>query len=194
MQLGSQVGANVCEALESSRKALRGSMSWVRPGAFELEGAALVAATGGLALVAVPGADAAAAVTSALAAFGPGEMIGGVLTAGTLVSAGTGSIRAGLATSGTTADVAEAVVAAQLAAAVLRSLQGLDQDPSLWGDLLDARAALERELARLEAVSDDSAPSLKQLQRKLDIIEEALELLRDRELAPTQIDTDAGAT
>lgn len=100
------------------------------------------------------------------------------------MSAGTGSIAAGLAASGTTAEGAEAVVSAQLAAAVLRSLQGLDQDPGLWSDLIDAKADLENELARLEAVSDESAPSLKQLRRKLDTIEQALDFLRGRNLAP----------
>ena len=80
--------------------------------------------------MAAPGVAGAAAITSALAAFGPGGMIGGLLTAGTLVTAGGGGIAFGLASPGTTAETVEAVVGAQLAAALLRQRQGLEQDPT----------------------------------------------------------------
>lgn len=183
MQLGRQVGANVFRAQETAQKALKGSTSWMKWTAFGLGSAALVAATGGLALAAAPGVAGAAAVTSALAAFGPGGMIGGLLTAGTLVSAGTGTIAAGLTAADSTAEAAEAVVVAQLAAAVMRELQGLEQDPELWNELQEAKVDLLRTLTRLEAISDESAPSLKQLKRKLETIDNAVKFLKQRKLA-----------
>ena len=115
MGLGTQLGADVLKAAERAKDTLKEDNSdrlrWVLIG---IGAAAVVAATGGLALAAAPGVVGAAAVTSALAAFGPGGMIGGLLTAGTLVSAGGGSIAAGLANPGTAAGTVEAVVATQL--------------------------------------------------------------------------------
>lgn len=177
MQLGTKLGTNVFEALDAGRKALKGPRNWFKWAALGLGGAALVAATGGLALAAAPGVYGAAAVTSALAAFGPGGMIGGLLTAGTLVGAGSGSVAVGLAAAGTTAEVAEAVIAAQLSGAVLRKLQGLEPDPSLVSGLEQAKIEVAREHARLEAISDSSAPVVKELEEKLETIERAIEFL-----------------
>ena len=89
-------------------------------------------ATGGLALAVGPGLAGAAVITSALANFGPGGMIGGLLTAGTLLTAGGSVIALGLASPGTTAETLEAVVTRQLAAAILRHRQDLERDPAAW--------------------------------------------------------------
>lgn len=189
MQLGRRVGANVFEALDVARKALRGPTNWVKWTALGLGAAAMVAATSGLALAAAPGVAGAAAVTSALAAFGPGGMIGGLLTAGTLLSAGGGGIAIGLAAPGTTAEAVEAVVAGQLATAILRSMQGLRQEEQPWSGLVAAEIEVRRELARLVAVSDESAPTVKELRRKLDAIDRALDYLDQHDLEPDHTDS-----
>ncbi len=182
--LGTKLGSNVFAAVEEARDVLKGPINWLKWTALGLGAAAVLAATGGLALVAAPGAAGAAAVTSALAAFGPGGMIGGLLTAGTLVTAGGGSIAVGLAAPATAAATVEAVVAAQLAAAILRRKEGLKQDPQTWSGLTELEIELAKELSRLKAVSDESAPSLKELARKVDAIRRALDYLQRNGLSP----------
>lgn len=194
MGFGRRVGTNVFSAIDEAGKALKGSTNWLKWTALGLGAGAMIAATGGLALAAAPGVVGAAAITSALAAFGPGGMIGGLLTAGTLMTAGGGGIAVGLASPATTAAAVEAVVATQLASAILRDLQGLQQDPQVWQNLTDLETAVTRELAHLEAVSDESAPSLEELRRKRDAIRRALDHLEDNGLGPQQLslvdDTD----
>lgn len=186
MGLGGQLGEDVMAAADEARKVLAGAGAWIKWVALGLGIVALVVATGGLAVVAAPGAVGAAAITSALAAFGPGGMIGGLLTAGTLVTAGGGSIALGLAGVGATAEVVEAIVWAQLAAAILRQRQRLEQDPNTWPGLAEMGTALRRERARLEPISDGSAPSLKELQRKLAAVDRALIYLSRHGLAPCE--------
>jgi hypothetical protein len=192
MWLGGQIGADVLAAAEEARKALADGTNWIKWVALGIGAAALIAATGGLALAVAPGAFGAAAITSALAAFGPGGMIGGLLTAGTLVTAGGGGIAFGLASPATTAETVEAVVGARLAAALLRQRQGLEQDPETWSGLIETGIAVRREYARLQAVSDESAPSLKELQRKLVAVDRALTYLSKHGLAPSQSTLDEG--
>lgn len=182
MGIGSRIGTNAFKASESARDALRGPTNWFKWVALGVGAAAVIAATGGLALAAAPGLAGAAAVTSALAAFGPGGMIGGLLTAGTLLSAGGGGVAIGLASPATTAAALEAVVEARLAAALLRQLEGIEQDPSTWSGLNEIGAEVRRELARIQPFSDESAPSVKELHRKSEAIDRALECLRDRGL------------
>ncbi|MCA0306794.1 MAG: hypothetical protein LCH87_05425 [Actinobacteria bacterium] len=190
MWLGGQIGADVLASAEEARKALADGTNWVKWVALGMGAAALIAATGGLALAVAPGAFGAAAITSALAAFGPGGMIGGLLTAGTLVTAGGGGIAFGLASPATTAETVEAVVGARLAAALLRQRQGLEQDPATWSDLVETGIAVRREYARLQTISDDSAPSLKELRRKLVAVDRALTYLSKLGLAPGQSASD----
>jgi hypothetical protein len=169
-------------AVEEARDALDGPTNWVRWITVGIGLAAVVAATGGLVLAAGPGLAGAAAVTSALAAFGPGGMIGGLLTAGALVTAGGGGIAVGLAGVGTSAETVEAVITTQLAAAILRRKQGLPQDPQTWLGFALLEIEIAKELTRLRAVSDSSAPSLKELQRKLDTVKRALGYLHKEDL------------
>ena len=184
MGLGRQIGSNVHDALDDARKELQGPTNWVKWTALGLGTAAVVAVTGGLALAAAPGLAGAAAVTSALAAFGPGGMIGGLLTAGTLASAGGGSIAIGLAAPTTAATTVEAVVVNQLATAMLRNRQGIHQDPQTWSSLAELETEVALGLERLKVLSDKSALTVKELQRKLDAIERALEYLQRENLEP----------
>ena len=103
MEFGAKFGTSVFAAVDEARDVLKGPTNWLKWTALGLGAAAVVVATGGLALAAAPGVAGAAAITSALAAFGPGGMIGGLLTAGTLVTASGGGIAVGFAAPGTTA-------------------------------------------------------------------------------------------
>ncbi len=192
MGLGTKVGAEVFRSVDDAQGALDGPTNWVRWTAIGLGLAAMAVATGGLIFAAAPGVVGAAAITSALAAFGPGGMIGGLLTAGALVTAGGGSIAVGLAGAGTTAATVEAIVMAQLAAAILRKRLLLPQDPQTWSGLTDLEIELAKELTRLRAVSDSSAPSLKELHRKLDTIQRALRHLQDHGLGPAPLELTTG--
>lgn len=186
MGLGRQFGIDAFVAAEEARKALAGhDSSWLRWVAIGVGAAAMVAATGGLALAAAPGVAGAAAITSALATFGPGGMIGGLLTAGTLVSAGGGGIAVGLASPTTTAEAVEAIISTQLAAAILRKSQGLDQDPTTWHNLIETGIELRRDQTRLAPFSDESAPTLKELRQKLETIDRALAYLNEEGLRPS---------
>lgn len=184
--LGSQYGADVFASAKSAQEALNGGrgVNWIKWGALGAGAAAIVVATGGLALAAGAGLAGAAVITSALAAFGPGGMIGGLLTAGTLVTAGGGGIAYGLASPGTTAQTLEAVVELRLAAEILRQLQDLESDPSVWRVLVETEIEVRREYERLDEFSDEATPALKELKRKIDAIERALKYLRDNGLEP----------
>lgn len=185
MGLGSQYGADVFDSAKLAQETLSGRrMNWLRWGLLGAGAAAIVVATGGLALAAGAGLAGAALVTSALATFGPGGMIGGLLTAGTLVAAGGGGIAFSLASPGITAETLEAVIERQLAAAILRQKQHLKQDSAVWRNLVETEIQVRRERERLDEFSDESAPLLKELKRKLDVIERALKYLNENGIAP----------
>lgn len=186
MGLGTQYGTDIFEAAKRARSVLvpgRGG-NWIKWGALSVGAAAIVVATGGLAIAAAPGLAGAAAITSALATFGPGGMIGGLLTAGTLVSAGGGGIAFGLAGQGTTAETLEAIVERRLAATILRQLQGLEPDPAVWSVLAQIEMEVRRQHERMDEFSDESAPGLKDLKRKIVTVERALRYLTENGLEP----------
>lgn len=187
MGLGSHYGDKVFTALDAAAKVLSPvsrKTQLLKWGSLGAGAVAIVAATGGLALAAAPGLAGAAVITSALASFGPGGMIGGLLTAGTLVSAGGGGIAVGMMSPGTSAESMEAVVHYQLAVVILRKLKGYEQDPTIWMDLTLAERKLRRELERVDEFSDEQAPSVTELKRKLSSVEKALTYLTDNELKP----------
>jgi len=186
MGLGSQFGTDVFDAGQRAKSALGGArgVNWLKWGAIGVGAAAIVVATGGIALAAAPGLAGAAVITSALASFGPGGMVGGLLTAGTLVTAGGGGIAFGLASPGTSAETFEAVIERRLAAEILRELQHLDSDPTTWRVLVETEIEVRREHERLDEFSDGDAPGLKELKRKIDSVERALKYMRDHGLEP----------
>jgi len=186
MGLGRQFGTDVFAASKLAQEALSGGrgVNWIKWGALGVGAAAIVVATGGLALAAAPGVAGAAMITSALASFGPGGMIGGLLTAGTLITAGGGGIAFGLASPGTSAETLEAVIERRLAAEILRHLQGLEQDVTTWRTFVEIEIEVRREYERLDEFSDVSAPALKELKRKIAAVERALTYLRDHGLEP----------
>lgn len=174
MGFGKQLAADVFDALDRAEKILRGSLNWKRWAAIGLGGSALAIATGGLAFAAAPGAVGAAAITSALAAFGPGGMIGGLLTAGSLVGAGSGSLAVGIAAPETSADVAEMFVTAQLANVLLHESRKLPPPEHTLNELVDAYARVRDQFELMEAVSDPNAASVKALRRKRDLLARAV--------------------
>jgi pimeloyl-ACP methyl ester carboxylesterase len=184
MGLGSQFGTDVFEVAKIAETALSNGLNWIKIGALGIGAAAIIFATGGLVLAAGAGLAGAAAITSALASFGPGGMIGGLLTAGTLVGAGGGGIALGLASSGTNAATLEAVVERRLGAELLRQRQQLDLDPTVWITLVETEIEVRREHERLDEFSDDGASTIKELKRKIVILERALKFLKDRGLEP----------
>ena len=177
--LGSKFGADVFDALNEAREVLTNGndTNWGKLGALGVGAAALVVATGGLALAAGGGLAGAAAITSALAGFGPGGMIGGLATAGTLMGVGGSGIGWGLASSTTTAESVEAFIVFQLAGVILRDKQQLDQDPTVWRRLTETEMELRREYERLDEFSDKSSSSLKELKRKITSVERALDYM-----------------
>lgn len=111
-------------------------------------------------------------------------MIGGLLTAGTLIGAGSGGVAFGLASSGTSAETFEAVVCRQLTAVILRQQQGMEQDPAIWQSLVETEIEVRRQHERLDEFSDDSALSLKELKRKIEAIARALNYMAANGLEP----------
>ncbi|PPF66530.1 hypothetical protein C5E16_11285 [Clavibacter michiganensis] len=186
MGLTSRYGADVFAAAKEAQDVLTASrnVNWLKWGAVGAGAAAIVVATGGLALAAGAGLAGAAALTSALAAFGPGGMIGGLLTAGSLVSAGGGGIAFGLANTGTAAETVESVVQTRLAATILRKRQGLEPDRAVWDLLVQTEIAVRREHERLDEFSDESSSALKELKRKIVTIERALKYLSENDMEP----------
>jgi pimeloyl-ACP methyl ester carboxylesterase len=186
MKLGRQYGLDIWTAVETAHTVLAGkrSKNWMKWAAIAVGATAVVAATGGLVLLAAPGVAGAAALTSSLAAFGPGGMLGGLITAGTLVGAGSGSVAVGLASPKASAEVVEAWVAAQLAVAIVRQQQGIEQGSGTWTDLDAAATVIRTERERLSIFSDESGAYLSELQRKLDAIDRALKHLGSMGLAP----------
>lgn len=112
-------------------------------------------------------------------------------TSTTLVSAGGGGIAFGLATSGASAEVVETIIERQLTAVVLRQLQELEQDPSVWWNLVEIESEVRREHERFDEFSDENAPGLKELKRKITAVERALMYMRKNGLEPgTSVDED----
>lgn len=195
MGLGGVFGADVFYAAKDAQKVLGGGrgMNWLKWGALGAGAAALVFATGGLALAAGAGLAGAAAITSALAAFGPGGMIGGLLTAGTLVTAGGGGIAFGLASPGTPAETLEAVVSRQLAAEILRRKHGLESDGAVRRTLVEMEMEIRREHERLDEFSDASSMSVKDLKRKIEAVERAIAYLDSSDANPEE-DPEGGSS
>src|SRR5699024_5221155 len=78
----------------------------------------------------------------------------------------------------------EAFVSTQLTGAILRQKQGLVQDPGTWLNLSQTGNELRRRQSHLEAISDDSATSLRELRRKLKAVDRAQNYLASLGLGP----------
>lgn len=186
--LRSTFGVRALESLQLVQEELRGGSNGLGNGlilgAAGLGAVAMVVATGGLALAAAPGVYGAAAVTSALAAFGPGGMIGGLFSSGALLSAGTGTLALSLSNARASADAVEEMLVLPLVEADLRKKQNLEDDASIWFELVEAEGNVRREYQQLVPFCDHKAARLKDLTSKLTSIERALAFLRELGLEP----------
>jgi len=194
--LGSALGGYVLDAVDRAEKVLAGNKApnWIKIGAMGAGAVAIVVATGGVALAAGAGLAGAAALTSALAAFGPGGMIGGLITAGSLVTAGGGGIAFGLASSGTSSEAVESIVMRQLAAVILRQKLDLEQDPTVWQLLVETERQVRRAHERLDEFSDPKSPVLVELRKKIQLVERALDFMREEGLEPAAEPQSSSAT
>lgn len=133
--------------------------------------------------VAGAGAAGAAAITTALASFGPGGMIGGLLTLTFAVGGGSTLSAIGTGRALATVDPESFKQAATelLASAVLdRQVHAIDAGEAQWVILTGALAESQQRLFQLKGVSDDRAQAIKELQRKSKTAEKALDWLRQQ--------------
>lgn len=173
---GAQQGSKVATAISEARKALGldKDFEWDRILLGAAGVAMIVAAPIGIALAVPAGLAGAAALTSALAAFGPGGMIGGMALAGTLV--GTGAVAtASAALVDAPAAVLEVEVLRRVADARARQLLGVAQDPLSWWLLTDMQGRVAEEHNQLSGLSDKGAPTVKQMELKLELLQRAID-------------------
>jgi hypothetical protein len=183
--LGAQQGTKINEAITAARSGIgldRG-VHWNRI----LIGAAGIAllASGplGLILAAPARLAGAAAMTSALVAFGPGGMVGGMALAGTLV--GTGAVTATSALIARDSQlVLETEVLRRMAHSLARKRLGLVEDPSDWLMLTGMESEVSAELDKLEAFSDSGTPTLKALKAKAGLLRRAIKWMLHHDLGP----------
>lgn len=185
MQLGSAIGTDAFEAMHKAQEIITGNKSnkkvnWRRWGAFGVGAAAITAATGGLVLAAAPGLAGAAVFTSALAGFGPGGMMGGIVTAGTLMTVGGGSLGLGALSSADSSEEVEALVVKKLSLALLWQKYNPDRIPEIWHELVESERYLRRELSRISSVSDANSPVLLGLKRKCKSLNKAVRYLEEQ--------------
>jgi hypothetical protein len=147
---GSSRGRTVAESITSARKGLGlDETDWGRIAIGAVGVALLVGATGGLMMAAAPGLVGAAAITSALAGFGPGGMVGGMVMAGTMI--GSGSVAsAAAALSGADVETVETELLRRMAHARARKLLGLPCDPTDWLLLTQVDSEVSRRLDSIE--------------------------------------------
>lgn len=131
----------------------------------------------------------AAAIAVGLAGFGPGGMIGGLLTLSLAVGAGTAVAALGLGTSMARTSPAEfqqstveLLARAQLSRHLLVPGAGLTE----WTILTKALAQVEADLFQVSGTSDKDAPGVRGLHTKKRTAETALDWLRAHKLGPRE--------
>lgn len=191
--LTSKYAEEVLDALEKAEKALderKLGRVWIL-GAAAVGVTAVVAAPIGLGLtLAAPGLYGGAAVASALAAFGPGGMIGGLYSAGALLTAGSSTLAFSLSNLGKSAEEIEEMLILPLAEAQLSVTRNLQPDPSIWFDIVEAEIQLQRQHEHLRAFNDSKSALLSELERKLKALGKAIAFLRELGLDPGFEDTE----
>ncbi|WP_286691105.1 MULTISPECIES: hypothetical protein [unclassified Aeromicrobium] len=182
-------GRHIAESIRSARSAVAPSETWKRVG--------LIGA--GIAVMAIPGVGialgggalaGAAALTTALAAFGPGGMVGGLVLSGTLVSAGGMAAAAGVLARESSLAEFQTEVIRQLALARAKREIGLRDDSGRlvdlrhWQALATMHGEVEREKARHRGVTDKDAALVKELHAKSKALSAGLRWLSKEGLAP----------
>ena len=182
----STLGEQILSALEKVDNKLsdNGNSKYFKYGFAGAGFAAIVVATGGLALAAAPGVAGAAMVTSALAAFGPGGMIGGLVTSGTLIGVGSGTVGLSLSNPQSSATDVEGILLFPLVEATLRKELGFENSNEVWYFITEEETNLRREFEHLSLISDSGSSSIKTLEKKLVLIERALDYLTGLGIGP----------
>ena len=190
MQQGTKLGNIAIDAIEEASRVLAGKGRSLLKWGLVSAGALAVVATGGLILApASAGLAGAAAITSGLAAFGPGGMIGGLITAGTLVSAGSSSIAVGILSSSSSAAEVERLIHGQLSLAILRKRAGLPNDNRLWNVWVETERGLIREQQRISRFSDPNSEAGKEIERKIEALQRAIDYAEENLLSPRAIES-----
>ncbi len=184
LDLSPSSGSAIFDAMEEAKQALSPRAPRMRWAVGAAGLAVLLAAPVGLIVAAPAGLAGGAAIISALAGFGPGGMIGGLMTAGALTSTGMGMTAAALAGGSAAYEVTEAAVVQQLAHAIARRALAYERTGDEWLALSRLHSELVREQERLTAFSDDNALGLKEVKKKIDVVERALRYMIDRDVAP----------
>ena len=179
-------GAAIFKSLDEARKAVHPrSRMWSKIALTAVGGGLLVAAPVGLFMAVPAGVYGAAAVATAVSAFGPGGIVGGLVTAGALLGAGGTTIGAALASPLSLAEALERVVVEQLAGAIAgHKLKG-PTDSGPWFALCELEAQITHVLQQLEPYSDPQASSIRLLRRKADAVRRAINYMADKRLIST---------
>jgi pimeloyl-ACP methyl ester carboxylesterase len=176
--LGGLLGQNADEAIKEAMGVVHpNGAEWLRWTAVGVGIAMLAAGPVGLILAAPAGLAGGAAIVAALAAFGPGGMIGGLVTAGIITTGGAGTIAHALASSSTSVEEVETYVVHLLASMILRDREKLTQDLGHWLALSESARQIQRALARLAPYSDEKAPTVVALEKKLKAIDRAMDYI-----------------
>lgn len=196
MDLGSEFGARVFEARGEADKALSDSAKsqlkkWGVMGAGT---AALLVGASGIFLAPAAGLAGAAALTSGLASFGPGGMIGGLMTAGAFLTSGAAASTYGAFSLASTPENVEALARSQLATLILRKQESLPPDDNVWFVWKESESHLIREIHRVEQFSDKKSSYLADLEKKLKTVQRAMAYAVDKGLAPEVVQEAAAGT
>ena len=153
-------------------------------------GVALVAAAPiGLAIAAPATAFGAAAITGALAAFGPGGMIGGLATLGGL--AGTGAAMTAAAAAVSPHEPGYAPNLEKLTLRVTtehaRKMLDLPYDTTLWYQLADFESQISRAINRLSPFSDHKSEKIVLLTAAKVAVQALIRFMIEKSLAPNAI-------
>jgi len=121
-----------------------------------------------------------------LAAFGPGGMVGGLATAGTLLSTGTAAAATAVLNDGSPAVLESALINALTLASARKSL-GYPDDLVAWELVSALHSGATEELQSIQSLSDKGADAVKHLKARVELIEKALDFLLEQDLAPDQL-------
>lgn len=189
-----QHGKEIADSIRSARSAVAPSETWKR---VSLIGAGIVVmAIPGIGIALGGGALAgAAALTTALAAFGPGGMVGGLVLSGTLVSTGGMAAAAGVLARETSLAEFQTEVIRQMTLAHakrkigLRSPEGGRVDLRHWQALAATEEEVERDLAHHRGVSDNDSPTIKELRAKSKALRAGLRWMSKESLTPSELES-----
>jgi hypothetical protein len=112
-------------------------------------------------------------------------MIGGMVLAGGLVGSGSVTAAAAAMARDVSSETMETEVVRRMAISLARRRLGLDDDYTNWLMFAEIESYVATEVARLSTLSDERAPTMRDLKRKQKTIRRAIDWMVDRDLAPS---------